>query len=647
MNKTSKIILLIALLLFPFIGSSAASISLRVLQGRGGAIHKGETFHIVYKVSDLTEQPRQPGNVPGAKVLYFEMTSGSSYSSSVMVNGKVTTQGQFNGEYTLTLRATEEGKFTFGPVSFGGVKSNAVSYTIGKEAAGQSSSSQAAVDPNASSGGPKFIGTGNGNLFLRASVSKTTAYEKEALVYTVKLYCSFSAIRFVGATAAPKFEGFVVEESGVTDKSLHFESYNGKQYATAVIARYIIFPQMKGTLKVLGNTYTVAADERQYYNDPFWGSMSTSAPVQLNVKPNDLTITVKELPQPQPAEFTGAVGQFSLSSTLPPQKFATNQAASIIYTVKGSGNLKYVKLPELNALYPSELEVYSPETQVNSTVGATNVSGDVKMDYSFMPLEEGDFKIPDVTLVYFNPSTGRYEKCVAKGYNIKVGKGSASAKSQTRLGLRFDDKLEPALSELSHSHVPYVKTFAYWLWYIIPVVLLVAMLVAYRKHIKNRADMVAFKSKKASKMARKRLKAAMACMKANDSDHFYDEILKALWGYLGDKLKMPTSDLNRDNISDKLSIVASDSKAIWDVIDLLDECEFAKFSPVNQAKNMQTIYDKTTHVIDTLEADINSKNIAEGVASPKESTEPVDDKNSINDRYVNDQQSHISTDNED
>lgn len=636
-----RFLLLIPMLLIATLSIQASSVTLRVSGSRGGVIHKGDTFYITYIVKDLTQKPGRPSSVPGAKVLYFDMTSGSTYSSTTIVNGKVTSQESFTGEYTLTLRATEEGKFTFGPVSVGGVRSNSVSYSIGKE---QDKSSQQAqqtayMDPNAQSSGPKFVGTGNGNLFLRASVSKTNAYEKEALVYTVKLYCSFSAIRFIGATAAPKFEGFVVEESPNVDKSLHFESYNGKQYATAVIARYIIFPQMKGNLKIIGNTYTVAADERQYYNDPIFGSLSTSAPVQLNVKPNDLTINVKSLPQPQPADFSGGVGQFKITSSLPEQKFLSNQAASIVYTVTGTGNLKYVKIPDLNNVYPKELEIYSPETDINSNVGSSNVSGDVKFDYSFMPLEEGTFKIPEVTLVYFNPSTGQYEKSVARGYTIKVGKGEASAKSQTRLGLRFNPKLMPVLADLSHSHKPYVNTFLYWLWYILPTLFFIVVIIAYRKRLKDLSDITSLKSKKANKMARKRLKAAAACMASGDYNKFYDEILKALWGYLGDKLKMPTSELTRDNIAEKLGVVAADSKSILEVIDLLDECEFARFSPVNQAKNMSVVYEKATSTIEHLEDSINANKITKG-AYKDESRVKLSESSDSDDSYVNDQ--HLS-----
>lgn len=605
MTRHIRHILLLVILTIAGATGFAASVHLNVQSVRGRReIGVNDLFYITYEVTDLDAAPEKPGNVPGARVLYFERTGQSSRFSSV--NGK-TTQS-FSYTYTLTLRATKEGSYTFGPVTVGGVKSNTVSYAIGKAAAAQPSPSQgdnsgqtSSPDRHNSADGPKFIGKGDGNLFLKADVSRSTAYEQEALVYTVKLYTTYDAIKFIGATAAPKFEGFVVEESKDVSTSLNYETYNGKTYATAVIARYIIFPQMAGQLKVLGNTYTVSVDEREYYHDPFWGNLSVAKPLQLNVTPNDLTINVKNLPQPQPANFSGGVGQFKITSELPAQKFMSNQAASVIYTVSGTGNLKYVKLPDLNALYPPELEVYSPTPEVKANVGKTNVSGTARFDYSFMPLEAGIFNIPTVTLTYFNPQSGQYETTDAKGYTITVGKGKGSEKSQTRGMLSFNPKLLKVGDSLSMSHTPYVERFAYWLIYIVPVLLLVCLSVYYRAYLKANADLLAVKSRKASKMAKKRLKKAYHCMHNNDSDHFYDEMLFALWGYLGDKLKMPTSELNRQNVSSKLTERGIPEKEINELITLIDDCEFAKYAPASAKSDMKPIYERGMDVINGIE----------------------------------------------
>ncbi len=182
----------------------AASVRLSVESGRGRReIAVGDLFYIYYEISDLDDAPEKPSSVPGAKVMYFDRTGQSSRFSSI--NGK-TTQS-FSYTYTLTLRAQKEGQYTFGPITVGGVTSNTVSYTIGA-AAPQSPSAGAAPQADNrhdSSEGPKFIGKGDGNLFLKAEVSRSSAYEQEALVYTVKLYTTYDAIKFIGATAAPKF----------------------------------------------------------------------------------------------------------------------------------------------------------------------------------------------------------------------------------------------------------------------------------------------------------------------------------------------------------------------------------------------------------------------------------------------------------
>ena len=448
---------------------------------------------------------------------------------------------------------------------------------------------------------PKYIGKGDNNLFLRANVSSTNVYEQQAIVYTVKLYTTYDAIKFIGATDSPKFDGFVVEESKDISSSLSFETYNGKSYATAIIARYIIFPQMTGALKVTGNNYTIAVDRREYYHDSFFGSMSFSTPLQLNVAPNDLVINVRSLPEPKPADFSGAVGKFSLTSDLKSSDFKSNQAASIVYTLKGTGNIKYVQLPDLSALYPPELEVYTPKTTQSVSVGSSNVSGSVNFDYSFMPLEEGDFRIPDVKLVYFNPESGRYETSVAKGYNIVVGKGAVSDRKD-KAHVKFEPMIQSVdMSDLKIDNTPIVYKFAYWLWYIVPVLLLAIAYVMVRKYISSHADMASFNSKRADKIARRRLRKAAAAMRRQDSDAFYDELLTALWGYLGDKLKMPTSELMRDNIRQVLSEHGVDEAMTNSFIGMIDEAEFAKYSSASSASKLNEVYDRSATLINGLE----------------------------------------------
>lgn len=604
---TRRVNILLMMLMMTVMSAFCASVKLYETPARGKrAIEVGDAFYIYIEVSDIDGTPELPENIGGAKVMYFSQTGRSSSMTSV--NGHVTQS--VRNTWTLTLRAQKEGTYTLGPISVGGVKSNKLTYTIGKQSAssqpipGTGSQSNQGDNDNSK---PKFIGKGDGNLFMKATVSESSVYEQQALVYTVKLYTTYDAIKFIGATAAPKFDGFVVEESKAISNSLEFETYNGKSYAAAVIARYIIFPQMTGQLKVVGNTYTVSVDQREYYHDPFWGSMAVSSPLQLNVTPNDLVVNVKPLPSPKPADFSGGVGKFTISSQLKSNSFKSNQASSIEYIVSGTGNLKYIQLPDLSTLYPSQIEIYTPETDVKATVGSTNVSGSVTFDYSFMPLEEGDFRIPPVNLVYFNPESGKYETSTSKEYNISVGKGKSSGKSQTNTKLRFNPNLEIVnVKNLAKTHTPIIYKFPYWLMFILPVVILLTAIVLYNNYIKQHADMAAFNSKRANKLARKRLRKAAAAMKAGNSDLFYDELLIAMWGYLGDKLKMPTSELMRDNIKSVLLSKNIPEDVILQLLSVLDNSEFAKYSPEAGKTGMKDSFESAISSINSLESSFKS-----------------------------------------
>ena len=601
--KRVKNILVILISLFCFIVADAAKVSMQVEMPRGKrGIGVGDTFWISVKLTDIDSKLSQPSNVPGAKLVYFSQTGRSSQSTIVNGNFSHTT----SVTYTMTLKAEKEGNFKFGPLTVDGIKSNTVSYSIGKkdtslsQSGGQSSSSQ--DDQN----GPKFIGKGDDKLFLRANVSKTSAFEQEALVYTIKLYSSYAGVKFAGATSAPTFDGFVIEESKINTIQMDYETYNGKTYATAEIARYIIFPQTTGDLKVLGNTYTISVNSQEYYKDPDWGHLTINRPVNLNVKPNDLIVKVKPLPSPRPANFSGGVGEFEIKSELQNSKLKTNHAASIVYSISGSGNLKYLKLPDLNNIFPSQLEVYSPSVKENISVNSNNTVGDISFDYSFMPLEEGEYAIPSVELVYFNPSTGKYETKQAKGYNVEVTKGEVSSKSQKKDRLVYNTKLEDVGVNKSSTKL-IVDSLSYWLWYIVPIILLIIAITIYRRRINDLADIDLLKSKKANKVARKRLKKAEMCLRAKDVDKFYDEILSAMWGYIGDKLRIPISDLNRENVRQKLGDAGVNSEDLDSLISLIDECEFAKYSSSLGQISMDNVYMHACDVINKLDNSLKSK----------------------------------------
>jgi len=223
-----------------------------------------------------------------------------------------------------------------------------------------------------------------------------------------------------------------------------------------------------------------------------------------------------------------------------------------------------------------------------------------------------------VELCFFNPQTGHYERVKARGYDVNVGKGKASGKSQTRDRLRFDSRLMTVDGNLTPDHRPFIYKWGYWMVYAVLTLALLAAIAAYRKRLRDLSDIQSLKSRKAAKIARRRLKKAADCIKQNDRSRFYDEMLRALWGYIAHKLKMPTSELTRDNVRERLESRNVPEDSIAKILGLLDDCEFAKYSPDNGSLSMQNLYGQATDVIFNLE-DIFRHNSEESIPSDENS----------------------------
>lgn len=609
----------IVIILFSSLSSLGGKINVRISPGeRNGKIEVGSKFYIEIEAVNCSGNWNVPKTFGGAELLYTPSQNSSSISSS----DGYRTVSQKKDIITYYLLAKKPGTYSFGPVSVGNTVCKAVKYTIyekGKGTSGGASgtgTSSSGVETsnnhgnNEKSGKPQFIGRGNEDMFLRASVSKTKVYEQEALVYSIKLFTTYNYIKFLGSTTAPKFDGFVVEETKIKDANLHFESVNGKMYEAAEVARYIIFPQKAGKLSIKGNTYTISADAFEYYHDPVFASMTVKRPVQLTITPNDLEIDVKSLPTPIPADFSGGVGNFTISSSLPDRNIKTNKASNIIYKVSGSGNLKYLKLPELKNVFPAGIETFTPEAKADTRIEGSTIIGDVVFTCPFMPMETGNLTIPELNFVFFNPQTEKYETVVAKGYSFKVGKGTVSERSQS--ASRFDDSLSQVdTAKLKKNRELLIYKPLYWGWFIVPLLILIGTLIYYRKYLKDHSDMVGLKSKRAGKIAKRRLRKARKCLENNEVELFYDEMLAALWGFLSDKLKMPTSELSRSNVKEVLLNNNIYPETADKTIELLDKCEFAKYAPSHGKGDMSSIFNQAVEVIETLNTYFSSETINE------------------------------------
>lgn len=574
---------------------SAQSVRLNVPTA-GGQPGVGDLFYIYITLHDISAQPGQPASIPGAKVLYMQQRSSSTNVS--IVNGVQTSSSETT--YAMTCRAEQPGTYTYGPISVGGHRSNKVTYSIGKTSSNTRQDPSAPgnmPDPNA---GPKLTKVGGNDLFLKATVSNPSPYEQQGVVYTVKLYTTYSQIFNWIATNSPSFGNCTYEASDDVSHSLGTESYNGKTYYSAVIARYIIYPTKSGQVKIVGNSYTGSVGRTYTYTDPYFGAMSKMEPVQVEARPNDITLNVRPLPNQSQYPDINGVGDFHVSASMLSKSFKAHQPAKMRFTITGTGNLSFVSLPDLASEFPPEVKFLKSEDKITKTVGSTDVNGTVTFDVTFIPQKEGDFQLPPIKFYFFNAAKGEWYVLSTQAFDLKIGEGSATHADDA--SVKFVDALQP-LGKLAKTHTYFVSLPLFWLWYAVPVFLLILSVLIYRKRVARLSDIDMLRRRKAGKVARRRLKAAAACLRHKDFAHFYDEVLKGLWGYLGDKLNLPASDLNRDNVREALSAAGAQPQTLDNLIALIDDCEMAKYGSHTSA-NMQRDYMAACNVIDALETEL-------------------------------------------
>ncbi|MDE6062551.1 MAG: BatD family protein, partial [Duncaniella sp.] len=325
---------------------------------------------------------------------------------------------------------------------------------------------------------------------------------------------------------------------------------------------------------------------------------------KIKVNSNSASIDIRPLPQPQPEGFTGAVGKFSIDSRLVGNSFRTNDPATLIYTIRGTGNVKYVKEPVID--FPTEFEQYTPKSDIEAEVHGNDVSGSMTVEYTFVPQSVGDFTIGSDKFVYFDPQTKDYVTLTTPSYNIKVAKGVSAPVSST------DQKeVENKNSDIRHiylgdkapqkEHRIVVLQTWYWMLYLVLLAVAVVLFAVNRRNARLNADVIGRRTAKASKVARRRLKAAESFMKAGDSDKFYEEMLRALWGYLSDKLSMPVSQLSRDNISATLASKGYSEENAEAIVSVLDDCEMARYTP-DSSSRMDSVFERGVNAINKLES---------------------------------------------
>lgn len=557
---------------------------------------QGQQFQLEYTLYNASGKDLKLPEFKGCKVLYQGTSSGTSVS---VVNGKV--DRQTTETHVITLRAEKEGSYTFAPATISAdgrtLSTNTWKLTV--------------LPPDkasASSGRSGGQSSDNTTLFARLILSKSRIYEQEAVLATIKLYTQASGVQAENYSF-PSFEGFVVQDIDLPQNtSFSLENYNGVNYKVAVLKQCLLFPQRTGKITITPGKFDFQVETYQLVNGPF-GPMRVPQGVSRSVSTNTTSVEVMPLPSGKPASFMGGVGDFSLSSSISSTHVKANEAITLKLTIKGSGNLKYLKNPELQL--PNDFDTYDPKVDVNVKASAGGVSGTRTVEYTTIPRFAGTFKIPAVEFSYFDIKSKSYKTLRTEAYEITVDKGApgSGGKTVTNFSNKEDLKLLNQdihyikLDKMNLVQTPtlYIDNWVYWLWYIVPALAFIVFVIINRKQAKANANVALMKNRKANKVASKRLKVAGKYLKNHDREHFYDEVLKAVWGYLSDKLGLPNSELTKDNVAAELEKYGASAELIAEFNDILGRCEFAQYAPSQTDEAMDELYTQTVEAIGKME----------------------------------------------
>ena len=595
-----KRIINIAILLLTVLTAQAVSFTVEAPR----QVVEGNKFNVTFVLNNGEGSSFTAPEVSGAKLIYGPSVS-HSYSSS-WVNGKSSSSS--SEEYTMIYKATATGKCHIGAASIvvGGKRMATKAFTIEVLPSGSSQPSQQPQrtpgaptpysDPMTQSADKEVSGK---DLFVRIEMSKPRVYEQQAVVCTIKLYTKYQISQFM-PTIQPSFDGFLIEEIPVQPSLNKVETLNGERYMTAILKQCILYPQQSGNLTISSGNYDVSVVQFDTFRSIF-GSISKPVEKSLKVTSNKATIHILPLPEPKPASFTGAVGKFNVTTDLKPATgLKTYSAAIYRYIISGTGNIKYIKAPEVK--FPDQFDVYDPKTDAQVNDGSSDMSGRVVMDYTFIPQYAGEFDIPAGEFSYFDPEAGKYVTVNVPGRHLTVAKGEGQPSNHYRMKNMDISPIKSGDLDLKKSHGYIVDSWSYWLWFLLPLLALLALLLYYRKQLKERADVRRMRSKRASKVAQRRLKAARGFAARGDRSGFYAEMLNALWGYMSDKLSIPVSELSKENINAELEQYGIDEQLRKSSMDLIDKCEFAQYAPELASDDMNAVLDEAAGIIDRLES---------------------------------------------
>ena len=573
------------------------------------AVVVGDQFRLSYTVTTQKVKDFRAPSIKGFDVLMGP--SRSQQSNTQIVNGNVTSTSSIT--FTYILMANNAGEYTIPGASIiadgDQMVSNSVRIKVLPQDQGGSNSSSSS-STHSSSG----TGVSNQDLLITASASKTNVYEQEAFVLTYKIYTRESNLQLNNAKL-PDFKGFHSQEIEMTTNARWTpEHYQGRNYYTTVYRQFVLFPQQSGKLYIDPAQFQMTVGKPVQSDDPFdafFNGGSNVIEIKKSISTPKIAINVNPLPAGKPADFSGGVGEFNISSSINNKELKTNDAITIKLVISGTGNLKLISNPEIK--FPDDFEVYDPKVDNQVRLTREGLTGNKVIEYLAIPRHAGTYKIPGVSFSYFDIRSKSYKTLKTEEYVINVEKGAGNA---DQVIANFTNKED--LKVLGED-IRYIKqnevtlqpkgsffygSMTYWLFYIIPALAFIIFFIIYRKQAAENANVAKMRTKKANKVATKRMKLAGKLLSGNKKDAFYDEVLKALWGYISDKLNIPVSRLSKDNIEEKLRNHGVNEELIKEFLNALNDCEFARFAPGDENQAMDKVYSSSIEVISKMENSI-------------------------------------------
>jgi hypothetical protein len=581
-----------------------------------GAVNAGEVFRIEFVINAMPSEFNLP-TIEG-----FEVLAGPSQSSSSsvsIINGDVSKVTTIT--YTYVVQGFTAGIYTI-PSATAKIKgqtytSNPVSIEV--VAGGGSDSTQQSAGTAIGQGQQTATGEltiSSEDLFGRVVVSKSSAFKGEPIHVAFKIYSRGLAVRQFMDGKIASFNGFWSQDLG-TPVQQQRETYNNKVYDTWTIWEYLLYPQQSGTLTIDPFELTVALQYRvggsRNLFDEFFGNNIQE--IHKKVASPSVKIQAKEWPSGAPASFNGAVGQFTMDATPPVGTINANSSGTYTVKISGTGNFPMIRAPKLEL--PTSFEEYNVTTSESTQNSASGTTGYRQFAYPFIPRMDGSYTIPEFKFSYFDPRQSRYITLTSREVPLEVTADSTSVASGGQIvsGLSKEDlKILGRDIRYIKMDSPRLKPKAkllMWspLWFssvAILIVLFFVGLIVLRRYVRNMQNDKFVRGKRANKVALRRFRLAETSMKQGDKQGFYDEMLKALWGYMSDKLDIPMSLLTKERIHEELFERNVQDGQAEEYVKIISACEEAQYAPTSSSQ-MNELYREGVNLVSELESAIKKK----------------------------------------